>query len=78
MVNINDLSVMPLHYASSQVKNQIQERGRKLWSVLNGYEASHINYRGWTVENDEYFVRNMIFCLSEGPPLTKSSTTYDL
>ena len=53
MWNIVNLSAIPLRFAHPELVAKILLRGRKYWNVL---DKSHVSYRGWNVQMEEFYV----------------------
>ena len=52
-MKINHLTAYPLRFASPELQNIIQGQGQKHWELRT---ATQVTYKGWDIENDQYFV----------------------
>ena len=55
-MRIEDLGICPLAFANPQVFETLKMRGQKFWALLNENSESHVNYKGWNTQRDEYLV----------------------
>lgn len=53
IVNIRDLEIYPLHYATEKEKDYLLQRGRKFWDLRN---QNLMTYSGWDANADHYYV----------------------
>lgn len=53
MVNIRDLAVYPLRFATDEEISYLESRGRKFWSLRH---HSFVAYEGWDLKREHYYV----------------------
>ena len=73
-VNIQDLVAYPLRFAAPELQEKIRSRGEKHWQLRT---ATQITYKGWNVQEDQYFVGS-VQAFPLGPFAKFCSPTPDL
>ena len=53
---IQDLIAYPLRFATLELRELIRSRGEKQWKLRT---ATQVNYKGWNVKGDQFFVSTM-------------------
>jgi len=70
MVNVRDLEVYPLRFATEDEVSYLESRGRKFWSLCH---QSFVAYDGWDLNTEHYYVRRAAAFHDTGVKLTSEN-----